>query len=436
MKKRLRARFRLFTVLQILLLIVNISLVVWIVVATDYYAVPLVIGLLLVLQVVVLLRHVEAHVDALENFFAAVNYEDFTRRFVEDDVDAELKEAFNSMLARFQDARADRDIQAGYLETVVRHVPVPFIAARADDSLALVNNPARRLTGLSALTHLSQLAEMDPELPNMMRAIEPGSRQLLQTKLRGVPVELRVSVSEIRMSGGVDRLYSIENLSGELTAREASAWRNLIRVLTHEIMNTLTPVTSLAKTAADLLQDTDARKDIRDAVETIARRSEGLGNFVLHYRELLKVPRPIITQVNVAAALEELVTLMTAELQRVNVQIDVVPRSLEISADAELLDQVLVNLVRNALDAMQDIDQPQLELRARLDFGRAMISVGDNGSGMDEETRGQIFVPFFTTKREGSGIGLSLSRQIITAHNGEIVVESTPAGTIVTLVFA
>ena len=169
--------------------------------------------------------------------------------------------------------------------------------ARPDGSLSLVNNPARRLTGLSALTHMDQLAALDPTLPARMRALAPGSQQLLQSRLRGVPAELRVSVSEIRLPGDIERLYSIENLSGELTARESSAWRNLIRVLTHEIMNTLTPVTSLAQTTAGMLDQAAAKEDIREAVQTIARRSEGLMNFVLRYREMLNLPQPEVTKV-------------------------------------------------------------------------------------------------------------------------------------------
>jgi nitrogen fixation/metabolism regulation signal transduction histidine kinase len=339
------------------------------------------------------------------------------------------------VLERFQDARAQRDVQAGYLETVVRHVPIPFIAARADGTLNLVNNPARRLTGLPGLTHIDQLGELDPELPGRMGELRPGSQQLIQSRLRGVPAELRVSVSEIRLDGGVERLYSIENLSGELTARESSAWRNLIRVLTHEIMNTLTPVTSLAQTATGMLDDESARDDIREAVQTIARRSEGLMNFVLRYREMLKVPQPDMTTVTVSEALHGIVTLMSAELDNVEVQVSVSPKSLEISADTALLDQVLVNVVKNALDAIRDGVSPQILLQGRLDFGRTVISITDNGPGMDDETIDQVFVPFFTTKRDGSGIGLSLCRQIMTAHGGEIAVESSSDGTTVRLIF-
>lgn len=435
MKQHFRARFRALTIVQVTLLAVTVIALAWSLFATDHVAVPVVIATIALLQVAGLLRHVESHVSTLEEFFAAVNYEDFTRRFIEDDLDVELKEAFNRILSRFQEARAERDIQAGYLETVVKHVPVPFIAVRSDGTLSLVNNPARRLTGIPSLHHFDQLAELDPQLPELMRRIEPGSQQMLQSRLRGVPAELRVSVSEIRIAGDSERLYSIENLSGELTAREASAWRNLIRVLTHEIMNTLTPVTSLAQTAATMLDEVDATDDIRDAVKTIARRSEGLMNFVSRYRELLKVPQPDPDTIHVSDALQGVATLLATELEGVVVTIDVVPESLTVHADRPLLDQVLVNLVKNAADALTGVEVPELSLIGKLDFGKVVIRVTDNGSGIAAAALDQIFIPFFTTKRGGSGIGLSLSRQIMTAHGGEIVVESDGNGATVSLLF-
>ena len=435
MKKQFRARFRALTLMQVLLLAITISLFAAALVTTDYVAVPAIIAVVILFQVIGLLYFVESHVNTLEEFFAAVNYEDFTRRFIEDDIDLELKEAFNRVLGRFQQARAERDTQAVYLDTVVRHIPVPFIAVRADGSVSLVNNPARRLTGLPALHRLDQLAELDPQLPAQMRAMEPGGQQLLQTRLRDVPVELRVSVAEIRMAGEVERLYSIENLSGELTARESSAWRNLIRVLTHEIMNTLTPVSSLAETAAGLIDRSDATEDIRDAVETIARRSEGLMKFVSRYRELLKVPRPDIQRISVLNVLNGAATLLANDLDGVSVRTEVIPESLEVEADPQLLDQVLVNLLRNAADAMQDVPAPQLRLCGELQDGRVILRVSDNGPGIPVEAMEQIFIPFFTTKRDGNGIGLSVSRQIMTAHHGEIVVDSNAGGTTVSLLF-
>ncbi len=435
MKRQFRARFRALVVVQVLLLVGTVCFLAWSLLSAGLVAVPAATAIVIVLQVVGLLHYVQAHIDTLEDFFAAINYEDFTRRFVEDDVDAELKEAFNRIIGKFREASADREIQAVYLATVVKHVPVPFIAAKSDGTLTLVNNPARRLTGLSALHHFDQLASLDPELPALMQSIEPGGRQLLQTRLRDVPAELRVSVSEIRIAGETERLYSIENLSGELTARESSAWRNLIRVLTHEIMNTLTPVASLAQTAAGMLDQPDALHEIREPVMTIARRSEGLMNFVSQYRELLKMPLPNPQTIQVSDALHDVVALMSNELSGVDAEISVVPESIEIQADRQLLDQVLLNVVKNALDAMQDTDAPQLRLGGKMYQGRVQIEIRDNGAGIADDVLDEIFIPFFTTKRDGSGIGLSLCRQIMIAHHGDIVIESGEDGTTVGLLF-
>ncbi|MEM8984103.1 MAG: ATP-binding protein, partial [Pseudomonadota bacterium] len=361
--------------------------------------------------------------------------EDFTRRFIADDLDAELKDQFNLVLERFADARAERDVQASYLETVVRHVPVPFFAARADGSLALVNNPARRLTGLPTLTHLDDLADVDPTLPETLRQIDAGQQQLVQIRLREVPVEWRISVSQIRRDGNAERLYSIENLSGELTARESSAWRNLLRVLTHEIMNTLTPVTSLAETCSNMLKKQNADPEIRNAVGTIARRSGGLMNFVSRYRELMKIPTPRIEELSVLDVANSAVTLIREQFSEIDVAVDVSPESLKVQADRTLLDQVLLNLLRNAADALTDTTNARIDIRGRLDHGRVLLQVADNGPGMADHVLDQVFVPFFTTKREGSGIGLSLSRQIMTAHSGDIAVRSDTEGTVVSLVF-
>lgn len=435
MKQRYRARFRLWIVFQSLVLTATCLGLVWSVWLTDHFAVPVLLGLLLVLQVFLLIKHVEAHVDTLEDFFATINYEDFTRRYIANDVDAELKTAFNRILDRFQIARAERDLQASYLETVVRHVPVPFLATRPNGQVTLANNPARRLTGIPAIKTLKDLSVLDQSLPTLMQDIEAGEQRLLQTKLRGMPVELRISVSEIRMDGEVERLYSIENLSGELTARESSAWRNLIRVLTHEIMNTLTPVSSLAETCQDLLANTDVDTDVKSAMETIARRSEGLMDFVSRYRELLQVPQPKLVPVTVRQVFDNVMALYHAELSGIQVSVEVVPSSLEIQADPALVDQLLVNLVKNAIESLEQQTEKRLCLTASMDFGRVLIKIIDNGPGIPDEILDQVFVPFFTTKRSGSGIGLSLSRQIMTAHGGEIAVESNKTGTTITLMF-
>ncbi len=431
----MRRRFRLLAFVQVLLLLATLCVLAWALVATGHVAVPVVIGIVAMLQLAVLLRFVEQHIETLEEFFSAVNYEDFTQHFVTGDVDAELKRAFNRVIERFQDARADRDVQANYLELVVRHIPVPLIAVRGDGSLRLVNNPARRLTGLASFRRLDDLAVLGEDLPARLRAVEPGQQRLLQARIRDVPVELRVAVSEIRIGGDAERLYSIENLSGELTARESSAWRNLIRVLTHEIMNTLTPVSSLAQTSVGLLGRPEAADDVREAIETIARRSDGLMRFVSRYRELLKLPQPSPADVLVGKAVHDVLALLAESLAGIAVSVDVRPATLALRADPGLLDQLLVNVVKNAIEALEATDAPAIRISARLEFGRTILRIADNGPGIPEDVADQLFVPFFTTKREGSGIGLSLGRQIMTAHGGDIAITRRDGCTVVSLVF-
>ena len=431
----MRSRFRLLSILQVALIVVTVAALAWAILESNHVAVPAVLLVVVILQTLMLIRYVEKHVETLEEFFAAINYEDFTQRFVSGSIDTELKDSFNLIIEKFQQARAQREVQANYLEVVMRHVPVPLIAARSDNSLRLVNNPVRRLTGLTSIRHLDDLARVDAELPALLKGIAPGQQQLLQVRIRDVPAELRVAVSEIRIDGEAERLFSIENLSGELTAREASAWRNLIRVLTHEIMNTLTPVTSLAQTCTSMLDNPAASGDVREAVSTIARRSEGLMKFVSRYRELLKVPQPVPVAVHVLAALQDVVKLIAAELAGVAVRIDVSPESLELHADQQLLDQLLLNIVKNAIEAMKDTRDPELQLSAQLEFGRTVIRISDNGPGITDDIVDQVFIPFFTTKREGSGIGLSVSRQIMTAHGGQMAIARRDARTVVSLVF-
>jgi two-component system nitrogen regulation sensor histidine kinase NtrY len=435
MKARMRNRFRILAFVQVGLLVVSVLVLAWTVFNTDHFAVPAVVAVVIGLQIAALIRFTESHVDTLEEFFAAVNYEDFTQRFVSGDVDGELKDAFNRILDRFQDARAQREVQANYLEVVVRHVPVPLMAVKADGTLRLVNNPARRLTGMPSINHIDDLSQLDPDLPERIKAIEPGQQRLLHAQIREIPVELRVAVSEIRMGSGTERLYSIENLSGELTARESSAWRNLIRVLTHEIMNTLTPVSSLAQTCTTMIDQPDAADDVREAIETIARRSEGLMHFVSRYRELLKVPQPVMSDVRIATAFGDVTTLLGDQLTDVELETIIVPESLEVHADPQLLDQLLVNIVKNAIDAMHSTNDKILQLSAQLDYGRVIIRISDSGPGVPDDELDQVFIPFFTTKREGSGIGLSLSRQIMTSHGGEIAIKRRDDRTVVNLVF-
>ncbi len=363
---------------------------------------------------------------------------------------AELGAAFDEILRRFRAARSAKEEQASYLDTLVQHVPVAVIALDDTGRIDQFNHAARRLFGVGAPRKLQDFSGFGQEFPERILALEPGRAALLQVTKDNALLQLNVLATELKIGGRSFKIVSLQDIHGELEAREVEAWQNLIRVLTHEIMNSATPISSLATTAAELLAEARERPpaegardqaidDAQDAVETIAQRSSGLVRFVESYRRLTRLPQPSLRQIVVSGLLERVVQLMKPELERRGIAVSqsVAPRNLEIVADPDLLEQVLINLLRNALDAVAAATRPEIRVRAEIDAGgHAVIAVEDNGHGMDEQVRQNIFVPFFTTKQNGTGIGLSLVRQIMRSHHGSVGVQSAPgAGTAVRLSF-
>ena len=253
---------------------------------------------------------------------------------------------------------------------------------------------------------------------------------------------LKAAATDVTLGGLRRRLISFQNIENEMSAQEMMAWQTVIRVMAHEVMNSLTPVSSLAATARDLVGQVlsqlpagDPRAialtDANDALDTVARRSEGLLQFVQNHRRLTK---PLVTKVelmSIRRVFARIERLLASDLvaREIHLTATVEPEKLEIAADADLLDQALINLVRNAIEALRDLPTGHITLSARRQpDGRVAIAVADNGPGIAADQRDRVFVPFFTTKRQGSGVGLTLVRQIATAHGASVDVSQTPGG--------
>jgi signal transduction histidine kinase len=244
------------------------------------------------------------------------------------------------------------------------------------------------------------------------------------------------------LGGARRRLISLQNIESELTAHELAAWQTVIRVMAHEVMNSLTPISSLAASAQELVEDVLAQsppedprrpslEDAREALETMARRSEGLLHFVQNHRRLTRRMVARIEVVPVRRIFARLQRLLAGELAVRNIRfaMHVVPETLEVAVDVELLDQALINLVRNAMEALREETEGKITLSAIMEAGgRTTIAVADNGSGIPADQREKVFVPFFTTKRQGSGIGLTLVRQIATVHDAAVSISDTEGG--------
>ena len=439
--------FQLVVVVQVALVLVSCGVLAYLLMTTSYYATVVTVSAVLALQIAVLLRYVQKTNRDLSRFLIAIRHSDFSQSFTVGDLAgsfADLRQSFQQVLDRFRQTRSEKEEQARYLDTLVEHIPVALLALDDTGEVRLFNKAARRLFGVSRLRHLTDFSGFGTGFPEAVLALQSGQLRLLRVARENRLLQLNVAVTALRIGGKTRKLVSLQDIHGELEARELEAWRNLIRVLTHEIMNSVTPITSLAATAGDLLGEAGASvdpdtpegeriEDARHAVDTIASRSSGLMRFVQDYRRLLRVPEPKIRIFPVSELFGRIETLMQEEVREagITLQSAVTPASLELSADAELLEQVLINLVRNAVDAVAEVSDPTIELRGELSpEGQVLISVADNGHGMDQAVQDNIFVPFYTTKRHGTGVGLSLVRQIIRSHRGQVGVRSAPgAGT-------
>lgn len=442
-------RFALVVAAQVAAILLVCLGIAYLSVTTAYYATLLLLVVTLAAQVAALVHYVQRTNRELARFMLAIRHADFSQSFVMDRSSrsfAELAAAFEEILERFRAARTEKEQQAAYLDAFVQHVPVAVLALDEAGRVDRFNHAARRLFGAGVPQSLRDFQGFGPEFPQRILALEPGRAQLLKVARDGSLLQLNALATELKIGGRTHKIVTLQDIHGELEAREVEAWQNLIRVLAHEIMNSATPISSLAATAAELLAEVRERPghdaaidDAQDAVDTIAKRSTGLVAFVDNYRRLTRVPTPAVRSFPAAELLARVAQLMQPELDRRAIVLtqSVMPRNLEIAADPDLLEQALINLLRNAIDALAGAAAPQIRLTAEIDSeGRAVLAVQDNGQGMDEQVRQNIFVPFFTTKKHGTGVGLSLVRQIMRSHHGSVGVHSAPGeGTAVRLRF-
>jgi signal transduction histidine kinase len=382
-----------------------------------------------------------------------VRYADFTRRFTTDErgpIFEDLRDAFEEVTAEFRRLRAEKERQVQYLQQVVQHLGVALITYQDDGEVEVMNTAARRLLRTGPIRHVDALDRVSDDLTEALRTLDSGDQAMVRVEEEDRTLQLAVRVSRFQLQGEPHALASIQDLRNELEEKEMEAWQQLTSVLTHEIMNSVAPISSLASTASRRLQETgdngsitaDQATDAREAVDTIERRSESLINFVDAYRSFTDIPSPEFDVLDAEALLNNVRSLLRAQIeeQSLDVSITVDPPDLTLTADADLLDQLLINLALNALQAIEedpDAEQGRIEFRAYVDRrSRPVIQVEDNGPGIPEDVQEKIFVPFFTTKEDGSGIGLSLSRQIMRLHGGRLSVRSEEGeGAVFTLRF-
>jgi nitrogen fixation/metabolism regulation signal transduction histidine kinase len=364
----------------------------------------------------------------------------------------ELNKAFNEVMQDFQKVRAEKEESFHYLQTIVQNIDVSVIAYSADGNIELINKTAKKLFQMASLRNIKALEPLSAELVQILLSIKPGENKLVKVQYEDDFLQLAIYGSTIKVKDKLIYLVTIKDIQNVLEEQETEAWQKLIRVLTHEIMNSITPIASLSSTldlmlkgmveenSGDVLKiDKESAGEIQEALQTISKRSTGLLHFVNTYRNLTRIPKPDFKLCSVKELFENIEKLMDDEIGKCGIEfiVKVDPESLEFTADDKLIEQVLINLLKNAMHALNGQISPKIQLLGYMNKrGRITIQVIDNGQGILKDVLDKIFIPFFTTKPSGSGIGLSLSKQILRLHNATITAHSEPGvETVFTMTF-
>jgi two-component system, NtrC family, nitrogen regulation sensor histidine kinase NtrY len=433
--------FRARVILRVIGLGVSISLLVYMVSRPNMLFAAILMALIIIFQHIELFRFVSQTNKKLTRFLESVKYSDFISGFTNDNKLGksfkDLNAAFNEVLEAFRKARSEKEEHGQYLNTVVQQVRTGILSYDIDGKVQLMNANAKRFLGVTTLKNIHELIAINPKLYHSINTVEPGKGELYK---EGNDLYLTIQSTELRIRGMDVKLVTLQNIQPELQQQELEAWQNLTRVLRHEIMNSITPISSLTSTLRDIL-DHEMKKsdghyelmdegadDLREGLATIENRSKGLIKFIDAYREYTSLPKPVIKTVRLKELIDKVAQFMKTELKRTNILFihECHSEYLTIQADEEMIEQVLINLLKNAKEALLETDNATLSLIGKYEDNVIKIEVSDNGSGIIKEALEHIFVPFYTTKKSGSGIGLSLSRQIMQMHNGTITAESEP----------
>ncbi len=378
----------------------------------------------------------------LSKFLESVTYSDFSTGFSTGNnlgsSFRELNTSFNGILAAIRKARSEKEEHWQYLNTVVEHVSVGVISFDEDGEIGLMNAAAKKLIGSEKLRNIEELIETNSWMYKALFDLPTGKANLFR---RGDDLQLSLRATEIKLGETKYKLIALQNIRTELQKKELEAWQNLTRILRHEIMNSIAPIASLTSTLKDILAEDAIRKnsryeigeesveDLEEGLKTIEDRSKGLIRFINAYRDYTTIPPPNLSPVSMEELIQGVLKLEEAEIEKRKVKITTTidPKDLAIEMDQEQIEQVLINLIKNSLEALEETASPQIKISAVLnEEGLPLISVEDNGQGIIREAMEKIFIPFYTTKTEGSGIGLALSRQILQLHHGTIRVDSEP----------
>lgn len=403
--------------------------------------------LFLIIEVLVLFRFLNKTHKQIDFFIQAIKNEDTTLRFPEksgNNIINELHQSLNELNGILQHVQTKSRIKEKYFGEILQNISTGVIVLSEKEHITDVNSAALELLGLPALTHISQLNRLDYKFAQSLIGISNKEKQVLELSKPKERVQINTACSVIKIDNEDIKLITLQDIRGELERKEIDAWIKLIRVLSHEIMNSLAPVTSIAQSLKRIWEEkTSVDPDLKVEVDktasglgVITEMSEALIRFVKSYRVLSKPPKPVLSKVNSIEFFDRLSILLSPIKEEFEGKLDIVTpkQSFEFIADEQMIVQVIINLVKNAKEAFNgEAQNGIIGVSISKKRQNCEIQVSDNGPGIPSEIADEIFIPFFTTKKSGTGIGLSYSRQIIRAHGGSLYCTSKPNKTVFNL---
>jgi two-component system nitrogen regulation sensor histidine kinase NtrY len=354
-------------------------------------------------------------------------------------ISKKLYRELNTIINEISTVRSEKESEHQYFQNTVKHISTGIIAFDENGKVEICNNSALELLNLNNLTHITDTEKTKTGISDMFKNIKSGTTKLLKLVINNDIVQLSIKAADFKIKDRNIKLLSLQNIKTEIDQSEVDAWQKLIRVLTHEIMNSVSPIKLLSGSLIEMFEENNKIKTINDidnetiensvlGLKTIRKRSTGLSSFVETYKSLTQIPKAKFLEFKVIHLFDHINTLLKHDLEQKNIlfEIKCEPINLNLYADEKLIEQVLINLIKNASEAFSNTYNPIIRLSAEIINDIVQIKVKDNGPGISSDVLDNIFIPFFTTKEKGSGIGLSLSRQIMLLHGGNISVKSKP----------
>lgn len=379
----------------------------------------------------------------ITRFLESIRYSDFSSSFTKDsklgNSFKEMNMSFNEVIEAFKKTRAEKEEQMLFLQIMIQHINTGILSFDSQGRIGVINGEAKQLLQIPQFKDINDLGKLSIDLLKNVLSLKPGGSFSIKINNE---LHLNVQSASFKMEGNSWTLLSFQNIRSELQKNELEAWQNLTKVLRHEIMNSMTPIASLANSLGTILEEDiheeetgelvlekDSFVDLCEGLETISKRSSGLVDFVNAYRDYTNIPQPVLKRFAVQQLFENICVLLKEELAKSGIQLqtELNPKDLELIADQDLIQMILINLIKNAKEAMEKSNTKTIILKSGINSqSLPFIQVIDHGEGIVPEALERIFVPFFTTKKSGSGIGLAISRQIMNLHKGNLEVESIP----------